>query len=170
MRKVAGVLLAAAMVLPVGLMASPAGAAGGTTCKPPSGNITVTPGYSTTPHPQKITFKLPLTGCKGGGVTGGTSVGVIPAGKPAACKDVGKLVQPQKIITTITWNTKAKSTFTGTSKVSGLTATVTGKVTTGLFKGLTVSTTVKFGLPGGCSATKIFKTLKITGTKPFVIK
>ena len=85
MRKVAGVLFAAAMLLPIGLVASPAGAAGGTSCTVPGGNIKVTPGLTTTPTKNKITFTLPFTKCSGGGVTSGTAVGVIPPGKPGNC-------------------------------------------------------------------------------------
>ena len=66
MRKVVGVFCVAAMALSVALVA-PAGAAGGTTCKPATGKITLSPGLTSKPTVQTITINLPVTGCSGGG-------------------------------------------------------------------------------------------------------
>ena len=178
MRKVAGVLLAAAMLLPVGLMASPAGAAGGTSCTVPTGKINVTPGLTTTPTKNKITFTLPFTKCKGGGVASGSSVGVIPPGKPGTCGSLAS-AGPMTITTTITWNNKKTSTFVGKSNTSTkgtpkgyvATATVTGKVTKGLFLNSSVSVKVAVKLGAGtCTKASPIKTLTVTGITPFVIK
>jgi hypothetical protein len=177
MRKVAGVLFAVAMLLPVALVASPAGAAGGTSCTVPTGKISVTPGLTNVPTKNKITFTLPFTKCSGGGVTSGTSVGVIPPGKPGTCASLAT-AGPMTITTTITWNNKKTSTFVGKSntKAGGpkgfvATSTVTGKVTKGVFLnlGVSVKVAVKLGA-GACTKASPIKTLTVTGISPFVIK
>ena len=178
MRKVAGVLFAAAMLLPIGLVASPVGAAGGTSCTVPGGSIKVTPGLTTTPTKNKITFTLPFTKCSGGGVTSGKAVGVIPAGKPGTCGSLAS-AGPMTINTTITWNNKTSSTFSGKSNTSAkgapkgfvATSTVTGKVSKGAFLNKTVSVKVAVKLgPGTCSKANPIKSLTVKGLTPFVIK
>ena len=77
MKSIARIAMAMALLVPMAVVtAGPAGAAGGTTCKSPSGKITVTPGLlPTIKKVQTISFNLPLAGCKGGGVTGGVVKG-----------------------------------------------------------------------------------------------
>ena len=73
MKKFGMFAMAIALLLPmVALTAGPAGAAAGTTCKPPSGKLTFSPGVGATLKVQTISINLPITGCVGGGVTGGT--------------------------------------------------------------------------------------------------
>jgi hypothetical protein len=177
MRKVAGVLFAAAMLLSIGLVA-PAGAAGGTSCSVPGGSIKVTPGLTTTMTKNKITFTLPFTKCTGGGVTSGTAVGVIPPGKPGTCASLAA-AGPMTINTTIKWNNKTTTTFSGKSNTTAkgaphgfvATSTVTGKVSKGAFlgKNVSVKVAVKLG-PGTCSKASPIKTLTVKGLTPFVIK
>lgn len=171
MRKVAGVLFAAAMLLPVGLAASPAGAAGGTTCKPPSGKITLSPGLAPTMLiAQTISINLPLTGCTGGGVTGGTFKGSLKTA-PISIATFSKSSAPLKLTSTITWNTKATSTLTASSSTKVgkiITSSVSGKITKGLFVGLTFksSQTVTLGpLVGGT-----IKSLNIKGSGTVTIR
>ena len=170
MRKVAGVVFAVAMLLPIGLAASPAGAAGGTTCKPPSGKLTFSPGVGTTLKVQTIAINLPITGCSGGGVTGGTFKGTLKT-NPVNLANLQKTASSLKLTTTITWNTKATSTFTASTVTKigkTIVSTVSGKITKGLFVGLTFKSvqTVTFGpVVGG-----VIKTLNIKGSGPITIK
>ena len=77
MRKVSGVLLAGAMVLSVGMVASPGGAAAAKpTCKTLSGTATFAPplpkiGATTTTKPTVSIKGADLTGCTGGGAPPG---------------------------------------------------------------------------------------------------
>jgi hypothetical protein len=172
LKRVFGVGLAIALMAPIGVLsAQPAGAAGGTSCAKVGGKITLTPGLGTTPKAQTITFSLPLTGCKGGGVTGGTSKGTTHAA-PGTCKSFGSGTQTMKITTNIIWNTKKTSTMTGTTSTKGVTTTIVGKITKGLFLGKKVTTTVTATLDstsGGCTDSNPLKKLNVKNTKPFVI-
>jgi hypothetical protein len=170
MRKVAGVLFAAAMMLPVGFMASPAGAAGGTTCTAPSGTITILPGLTTKLTVQTISFNLPLKGCKGGGVTGGSVKGSEKTTKiNIATFSTGK---PLPLSATITWNTHATSQFTAVASTkttkTGISYVIKSKISKGLFAKLTLTTsgTVGFGKAGKGGA---ISNLILKGTKPFTI-
>jgi hypothetical protein len=165
--------IALAMLIPVGaLSAGPAGAAGGTTCKPPSGKITVSPGITTVKKVQTITINLPVAGCVGGGVTSGVFKGSLKT-DPIDIAGFAKNTKPLKLTSTITWNTKATSSFTATTttKIVGakITSSVKGKITKGLFIGLTVTSaqTVTLGKPGAGGA---ITSLNIKGSTPFVIK
>ena len=78
MKKIGMLVTTVALLLPmVALTAAPAGAAGGTTCKPPSGKLTFSPGVGSTLKAQTISINLPVKGCVGGGVTGGTFKGTL---------------------------------------------------------------------------------------------
>jgi hypothetical protein len=173
LRKFFGFTMAIALLAPMGVLAAgPAGAATGTSCKSVSGNVTVTPGLSTVAKAQVITFNLPVKGCTGGGVTSGTVKGTDKVTKPGTCATLGAPGPAQKITGTITWNTKKTSTFTATTTTKGLTFTIAGTVTGGLFKGTKVSEAGKYALPKSgkfCTVANPLKTLTVTGTKPFVI-
>ena len=171
MRKVAGVLFAAAMLLPVGLMAAPAGAAGGTTCKPPSGTVKISPGLGKTLKVQSIAINLPVSGCVGGGVKSGVFKGTIKT----TPTDIAKFAAPGpplKFTATITWNTGKTSTLAATSstKVAKgvINSTVGGKISKGLFVGLTFksSQTVKVGPTVG----GLIKSISIKGTGSVTIR
>jgi hypothetical protein len=163
--------MAIALLLPmVALTAGPAGAAGGTTCKPPSGKLTFSPGVGATPKVQTITINLPISGCVGGGVTGGTFKGTLKTA-PTDLKLLSKQAASLKFPTTIVWNTKKTSTFTATSATKigkVITSKVSGKISKGLFAGLTFSSsqTVTYGpIVGG-----VIKTLNIKGTGSVTIR
>jgi hypothetical protein len=151
------------------LTAAPAGAAGGTTCKPPSGSLTFSPGVGTKLQAQTININLPIKGCVGGGVTGGQFKGTLKTA-PTDLKLLSQQASNLKFAVTITWNTHATSTFTATSSTKigkVITSKVTGKITKGLFVGLTFSSsqTVKYGFVGS-----VIKTIIITGTGSITIK
>ena len=172
LRKVFGFTMAVALLAPIGVLAAgPAGAATGTSCKSVSGSVSVSPGLSTVAKAQVITFNLPVKGCLGGGVTSGTVKGTDKVTKPGTCATLGAPGPAQKITGTITWNTKATSTFSASTTTKGLSFTITGSVTAGLFKGTKVSEAGTYKLPTGaiCTVAHPLKTLTVTGTKPFVI-
>ena len=171
MKKIGMFAMTIALLLPMAaLTAGPAGAAGGTTCKAPSGKLTFSPGVGSTLKAQTININLPITGCVGGGVKGGTFKGTLKTA-PTDLAMLAKMASNLKFPTTIVWNTKATSSFTATSatKVGKvITSKVSGKITKGLFAGLTFSSsqTVKYGpIVGG-----VIKTLNITGSGSITIR
>jgi hypothetical protein len=128
-----------------------------------------TPGVGTKLQVQTININLPIKGCVGGGVTGGQFKGTLKTA-PTDLALLSKQASNLKFSVTITWNTKATSTFTATSSTKigkVITSKVTGKITKGLFVGLTFSSsqTVKYGFVGG-----VIKTIFITGTGSITIK
>ena len=178
MRKVGGVLVAVAMVLPIGLIASPAQAAGGTTCKTNIGASVFTPALpplsssatvnSTTVGTGKI------SGCVGGGVTGGTYKSTL---KYTAynCKQL-ITYNPKPRTGTITTKWSNGQTSTGTITLHAIKGSiskvnVTGVTTAGLFKGLKLTTSFTFAaVPAtGCVKTPLAK-VSIKGASPTVIK
>ncbi|MGO9876637.1 MAG: hypothetical protein ACLPVY_22920 [Acidimicrobiia bacterium] len=166
MRKLAGVLLAAAMMLPVGVMVSPAGAATGTTCKTASGTATFTPPLpkigSTTKVKPTIKVTGTLGGCTGGGVTGGTISATLKQAVAGNCSSLLAGATANIAGTeTITWNTKATSTvalkLTGVTKKATET-TATGPVSAGLFKGTKQAGTLNYTpLSHGCTTAALVK-------------
>jgi hypothetical protein len=175
MRKIGMLTMAIALLAQVAVLtAGPAGAAALVTCAKPSGSVTFIPGLGSTPKLQTTTFTLPITGCKGGGVTGGSSKGSAKGTTKQSC---GTFAAAGKTVTkvTITWNTKATSTATLTTIVSissktGITATVSGKISAGLFVGKTLQTKVGVTIASGvCTDAKPLKTAKLTGLAPVTI-
>jgi len=176
LKKFAGLGLAIAMVAPIGVLSvQPAGAAAIVTCSPPSGFVTFTPGLGTTPKIQKTTFSLPVKGCKGGGVTGGTSKGSTKGTKPQTCTTFATNPSAANTKVTITWNTgKTSSSTLSTTIVKGapgvITASVVGKISKGLFLGKTLKTKVKVTLAkGACSDANPLKKANLTGLAPLTI-
>ena len=179
MRKLVGVLFAVAMVLPVGLVASSAGAlsGAGAVCTISKGTAKFSPALpilgSKTKVAATLTATVSLTGCVGsGGVTSGR-VGLTPGkvlvGKPSKVNCSALFTTVTKGTTpvlmtgteTVTWNTKATSTVSvhispmrapvppGTTRY---TVQVLGTVTAGLFKGQPTYGTFAFDdIGGACS-------------------
>jgi hypothetical protein len=160
MRVSTKLLLSAALVLPtamtvVGSGGGAATAAGGTTCSKASGTATFKPplpivGDSHKVKPTITVKNAKQSGCKGGGVKSAkfnslakfhtaTNCQTLLQGNPSPNPPTGTI--------TTTWNTGATSTASITlNAVSGQpTQThVTGKVTKGLFKGLSIDSTLSF--------------------------
>jgi hypothetical protein len=163
MRKFAGVLLAAALMLPVGLMASPAGAAAAKpTCKTLSGNASFSPALPKIGSATKVKPTITVKGGKLGGCTGGgVSSAVVGATlKFGVANNCASLLAPGGTTSTtgtvsIVWNTKATSTAKVTLpgvKGKPTTFTLMGSITTGLFKGSKLSVVATFKpLNGGCT-------------------
>jgi hypothetical protein len=175
MRSTIRFTLAVALLLPIGVVsAGPVGAAGGTSCKTSIGKATIAPGLSLTAHAQTITAISTLSGCSGGGVTGGSAKATLKL-PTTDCTGLAKGGAKETLTETITWNTKKTTTFTGAT-ISGtaakvLQATLTAKVTAGLFKGSKASTTIAYSVnKGSCSKTSAITGLAIKGLTPLVIK
>jgi hypothetical protein len=156
------------MLLPLGLIASPSGAAAAKpTCKTISGTASFSPALpalkNTTKVKSTITIKgAKLGGCTGGGVTGGTVGATLKYGIASNCTTLvaGATANISGTVT-IVWNTKATSTVNVTLK--GVTnkptsQTVSGPITLGLFKGSKVSVVTMFTpLNGGCTTAGLSK-------------
>jgi hypothetical protein len=173
-KKFLGVAAALALMAPVGVLAaSPASAAGGTSCSKQTGNATIKPGLGTTKKDQTITATTSISGCTGA-VKSGTGTATIKV-KKGDCGGLAKTGTTMPISETIKWNKGPTSKFTGTSKTGPKVgqATITGKITSGQFNGLKVSTIIAFTpAPGGGSCTNAspLKKLTIKGVKPFAVK
>jgi len=167
--------MAAALLVPVGVLtAGPAGAAGGTSCKTVTGTATITPGLGTTPKNQTIASTSAISGCTGGGVTKGTgkAKNLTPNG---TCSGLAKTGTKSAITETITWNTGKTSTLTGSTLTGPKAgeATITLKVTAGLFVGLHGSQIIAFAIAkggGGCTNASPLKELTVKQVTAFVIK
>ncbi len=181
MRKVAGILIAAAMLLPVGVIAAePAGSVViPLTCTKLTGTVTWLPGVPLASKPaaaSAITLKASLLGCTGTkGITSGViTLPTIPKGKPANCATL--VTKPPTLTRTlgyITWNNKAKSSL-GTltlAPAGAATYKATGKVIKGQFLNKTLTVTGTFTpVKPGCSTAPMTKAIVAIkqGTKAFV--
>jgi hypothetical protein len=169
MRKGLGALLAAAMLLSLGSISVPAGAAAAKpTCKTISGTATVSPALPALS--SKVLVKPTATikgstlgGCSGGGVTSATVAASLKWGLPANCTTLvaGKTANIAGTVTLV-WNTKASSTANVTVHALNPKAptnlTIAGSITTGLFKASKLSLVVAFApLNGGCTTAGLTK-------------
>jgi len=169
MRKLSGVLFAATMLVPLGLISSLAGAASTTpTCKTISGTAAISPALPALKSkllvkPTATIKGAPLGGCSGGGVTSAAVGSTLKWGLPANCTTLvaGKTANIAGTVTLV-WNTKASSTATVTVHALNTKAptnlTIAGSITTGLFKGSKLSLVVAFApLNGGCTTAGLAK-------------
>jgi|SRR3954453_15131524 len=155
--------------------ASPAGAATANSCAKLSGTATFSPGVTTASRNQVIKSKGTATGCKPSKSTGGSGVVTATIKSPAAnCTKLVKGGQTLKGTAQTVWKNKKVTKFnislkTGTGGNATL-ATITGKVTSGLFAGKTVTGQVRFKLKAGQNCTTVpVKNLTFTSTKPFAL-
>jgi hypothetical protein len=166
--------MAIALMAPAVAMAQPAGAATVLTCAKPSGSVSFSPGITPTAKIQTTTFSLPVKSCKGTkGITSGTSKGKTVGKTKTNCANFSKAAT-QKTTVTITWNNKKKSTASLATKIvpgkpGSITASVSGKISTGQFKGKTIRTKVTVTLKGKCTAAKPIKQAVLTGAAPLTI-
>ena len=168
MRKFAGVFVAAALVVPAALLVAPAGAAAAKpTCTKLSGTATFKPALPKAGSTKKVKPTITivgakLSGCTGGGVTGGTVKSTLKFGTASNCTDLlgGKSTNTKGTVG-ITWNTAKTSAATVTLKgVTGNATqqTVAGPISTGLFHGSKLSATTQFKpLNGGCTSADLAK-------------
>ena len=169
MRHTLKFLMAAALVVPLGFVASQsAGAAGGTKCGKSAGTATFTPplpklGSGTTVKPKIKLSAAKTTRCLGGGVKSAKLTGtqkfhdatscdiLLGGGPPGPHPPTGKI--------TAKWNTGATSVVNVTLNAVDGEATqthITGTVASGLFVGMHLDQTVQF-VPktGDCVSTDL---------------
>jgi hypothetical protein len=169
--KLIGVLIAAALALPVGLMAAPAGAAGGLTCTKLTGTVTWTPAVPAAPASAASAIKLAasLKSCTG---TKGITSGAInlPQIKKVPKRNCTTLASnPPKLTQSggsITWSNKSKSTLGLLTLTPAGTASykATGAITNGQFKGKHLTVTGTF-IPKTACPYKTATVLMKAGTK-----
>ena len=182
MRRVAGVLIVVASLIPVGVTAAtPAGAATGPTCKTFSATGTYTPplpkiGVKTLINSvNKSTAKL--GGCTGGGVTSATIVSSFKyKGNCSTFAGLAKGGVTSSPSTKFTWSNGKTSTALTTTKslskpgVQPAIIQLTTKITSGLFAGTTsVGKVQGTAAKGACISTTLGK-FTLTGTAPAVFK
>lgn len=161
------------------LMVAPSGAAAPqTTCKTLNGTVTITPGLGLTPQAQKATAKGNLGACTPKAKTGGSGVITATLKLPAnsSCAGLATGKQTLKATAKITWKNKKTSNVTFNAVTgSGNTATVatiTGKITKGLFANRPVTSAFKVTPKAGenCTVGHPIAHLTFKQTKPWVIK
>jgi hypothetical protein len=172
----AGLAFALAAGTVTAVMAAPVGAATPLqTCKTVKGSATFTPGLTNTPRDNVVKAKGTQTGCTPSAKTGGS--GVLTATIKVLKGSCLKLAQGKQTIkgtAATTWHNKKVSKYSLTLKTgsgsTATTATITGKVTSGLFAGHAVTGAVKFTVSGtpNCT-TKPVKGATFKSVKPFVI-
>jgi hypothetical protein len=161
MRKAAGLLFATSLVIPIGLMATPASSATGPTCKAFSATETTTPGLPKLGTATKINVTVKLagkfTGCTGGGVTGATVAQTYKYNGNCTTFVTGKggKTTPAVPTSTFTWSNHKTSTATSTVTLitkPGVTPAklkLATKITKGQFAGTSNSGTVILSSPKG---------------------
>ena len=175
-RFLAGSLMLA-MTFAAFAVASPAAvAAASQSCAHVTGTATLTPGLSSTPTNQTATAHATMTTCTPTTTTGGSNTTTatlkIPLG---SCAKLATGNQKFSGTATTTWHNAKKSvsslTFTTGTGANITVATITGKISSGLFAGHLISGQVKFTPKAGenCSAGHPIKDLTFTNTKPFVV-
>lgn len=171
----AAMALALAASAVTAITATPAMAAPVGSCATVTGSATFSPGLGNTPADNTITAKGAESKCTPAASTGGagtlSATIKVKAGSCAALA-TGK----QKLVGTAvsTWKNKKTSkyslTFTTGTGATATTATITGKVISGLFVGKKLTGAVKFTVTGTPNCTdKPVKTVTFKNTKPFVI-
>jgi hypothetical protein len=187
MRKVALLLVAAGLAVPAGVLVSQsASAAGGTTCAKGSGTFTISPplpklgAKETNEITATSKSKGTLSGCSGGGVTSAKSVtAAFKFADPTNCDSVIDLKEPAAVPPTvgplvITWNTGKTSTVASAKLTGAVPAKVGalhtgGKITSGVFVGLTVSANITFKQGAGQCVSAAFSSGTYASSGPFKI-
>jgi hypothetical protein len=156
------------------LTASPAGAATNS-CKVLKGTSQFKPPVTSKPSKGTVVSHGTVSGCAPKAKTGGTGVfnSSIKSAKAGSCTT---LVKGGNVLTgtaSTTWKnhrvTRMSITVrTGTGSKYNI-ATITGKVTSGLFVGHKVTGQVKFTPKVGNCATTPLKSVSFVNTKPFVL-
>jgi hypothetical protein len=171
--------LAAAALATSGLVSAPAGAAAPPQqkCTGLKGTVTIKPGINNTPRPQTATAKANATGCTPKTKTGGSGVMTATLKLPSnsSCAGLATGNSSLKMTAKIVWKNKKTSALALTAKTGTganvLTANITGKVTSGLFKGRPVTSQIKVKPAAGQNCTTVPVTkMTFTNSKPFLIK
>ncbi len=185
MRKVAGLIAAAALLVPAGMfVAGPANAAPAKvpTCKAAAGSATFNPALPKLGNTSKVkgtlTAKGTLTKCTGGGVTKAATLFKSPKSKTGS--NCQTLAQPDPKsagtigVFTITWGPGKTSTVAklAIKQVAGkpTQATTKGKITKGLFLGKSVNGKIEYKLPAGACTAKPLSKVTYKNLGNFTIK
>ncbi|HEY3833778.1 MAG TPA: hypothetical protein VGO03_15885 [Acidimicrobiia bacterium] len=172
----------AALAMPLFALApTTAGAAAATpTCKTASGSGTFTPALPPLSQPNtKVKSTVTSTGtekgCTGGGVTSATLTGKFKFSTAGNCTTLlqgtgGTISGPA----TLKWNTGKTSTVgaakLGQVKGQATEATITGKITAGLFVGKSVAQTITFAVTSGECTSKPLSKVTYTQKTSLTIK
>jgi hypothetical protein len=171
LRILAGVACAVALAAPAGIAFDSGGANAATvnqSCVKLAGNATISPGLTTVPQNVTITAHGTLTSCTPSAKTGGG--GTITATIKQTGASCQKLASGGTFAgsSTTKWkNAKTSAgTFKGTTTSSApTTATISGKMTSGLFSGNLISGHIQFTPgSGNCTPTSPIKSLSFTST------
>ncbi len=155
------IIIAVAVMLPLGLVSSPAGAVGGTKCKTATGKATFSPPLPKVGSAKKVKSHPYIIGkvggCVGGGITAGTLSAVLRFGTASNCSSLlaGKSAHVTGTIK-IPWYAGKVYKFTSLIKKAKLTG-VKGKPTTQVVSGV-------------ISTSDPFKGLSLKATTIFTIK
>ncbi len=176
MRKMLGVLCAAA-ILPLGVIgASPAGAAGGTTCKTFTGTVVFHPPLPPLGSTQKVkgyfTVTGKLSGCSGSVKSATLSGKSVPSTTGSNCTTIATSKTPNKVNVTTKWNNgkTSASALVSTPTSNPTIQNITGTVKSGLFKGMHTTTQVQYTIPKGQCNPKPLSSVTLKNLKPVVIK
>jgi hypothetical protein len=163
------------------VMAVPSGAATPPmqVCRTLKGSATFTPGLTNTARDNTVKAHGNMTNCTGrkaGPKTGGSGVlaATIKVVK-GSCLKLATGKQTIKGTAHTTWKNKKVSYYsltlkTGSGTANATTATITGKVTRGLFNGHSVTGQIKFAVQGSPNCTtKPVKSVTFHNTKAFII-
>ena len=161
MRKTAGLLIAFALLIPVGIMAAaPSGAAAGAGCKAITGVATFKPALpvitSKATVNTTVTIVSHLTGCTGPGGASGVATSTTKLTK-ANCLNVTQSLSASKPATqSVKWVKGQTSTATASLKPNGksLQSTLVSSTTAGLYKGTKLTGTLQGSLVGGACTAK----------------
>jgi hypothetical protein len=176
MASVAFALSLASGTAAVTLTATPAVAATANSCKVLKGTSTFNPPVNNTAKISTITSKGTVSGCAPKAKTGGTGVftSTIKGTKKGNCSSLVQGGNVLKGTASTKWKngkvTKMQITVkTGTGQKYNV-ATITGKVTSGLFVGKKVTGQVKFTPKSGQNCVTVpLKQVTFVNTKPFAL-
>jgi hypothetical protein len=157
------------------LMAAPAGAVTVNSCKVLKGTSTFKPPVSSTPQKGTITSKGTVSGCTPSAKTGGSGVftSTLKATKAGSCTTLVQGGNVLKGTAKTVWKNHKTTNMSITVKTGTgsnfQVATITGKVTSGLFAGHTVTGQVKFTPSKGNCTTTPLSQVTFKNTKPFAL-
>ena len=121
------------------------------------GSASISPGLKVTPQSGTVTINGNLTLCHG------SSLAIKSGSVTGTASGTGSCAESlDGLSATITWNTGATSTVSGTLTSQGPFATFIGTVTSGLFKGSPIGTSAEFQPVGLLGATACNKPTGLT--------
>jgi hypothetical protein len=171
-------LLAAVALATSGLATAPASAAvPKQVCRKMTGSVTIKPGLTTIPRAQKATARGKLSRCTGGKTGGaGAITATLRLPPNSSCQGLATGGQTIKLKAKITWKNKKLSYLSLTAKTgtgsNATVATITGKVSKGLFVRHPVKTTIRIAPKAGenCTPGHPIKHLTFKNTKAFIVR